>query len=267
MAGLATATSPSRDHRSIVVNRNARLAVIVILAAMLVIPVASLIGLGVSAGDDPSTETISIPRDGVADAEVEIRMGAGALRIEPGAIGLMEATFTSTDEAVGRVVAYEVADGTGHLSVEQAGGAGFVAPWDWGQVEHAWDIKLAPEVPIALDVRLGAGAGTLSLGGLDLTALAIETGAGSTTVDLDGNWEHDLRATIEAGAGNLRVVVPDDPGVIVRASVDTGEITVDGLVEQHGAWVNAAYGRSPVTIEIVVRGGVGNVDIALASAD
>jgi hypothetical protein len=53
-------------------------------------------------------------------------------------------------------------------------------------------------------------------------------GAGETTVDLTGDYEQDLAATIEGGVGEATVVLPGEVGVRVNAEGDSGRSTPRG---------------------------------------
>ena len=246
-------------------NRNLKLALL-LPAVAVALSLAIAIALAARAGDDPRTATRAVPRDGVTAATVEIGMEAGGLRLGPGAAGLMDGTFTFSDEALAPVVDYAVDGGTGRLTVRQGGGPGFVPPADWSDVENAWDLRLGGGIPLALAVRLGAGESALTLGGLDLTAVAVETGAGATTVDFSGAWSWDVHATVAAGAGEVTIVLPRGAGVAVRAGVGLGSVTADGLPANGGRWVNDAYGVAPVTLAIDVTGHVGSVRLVLEPA-
>ena len=57
------------------------------------------------------------------------------------------------------------------------------------------------------------------------------------------------------GSGGL-VECQSEPAVVDRRAVDA-----HGLTKQSGAWVNEAYGQSPVTIEVDIDAGIGSVDL------
>jgi Cell wall-active antibiotics response 4TMS YvqF len=86
-------------------------------------------------------------------------------------------------------------------------------------------------------------------------------GAGETTVDLTGDYEQDLAATIEGGVGEATVVLPGEVGVRVNAEGGLGEINTEGLQRDGESYVNDAYGDSEVTLEVDVRSGVGEINL------
>jgi predicted membrane protein len=114
-----------------------------------------------------------------------------------------------------------------------------------------------------LKVNQGAGRARLTLGGLALSRLDVEIGAGETDVDLSGDWKNDLTANIQGGVGRATVRLPTDVGVRARAQGGIGAIHVHGLKKDGDAYVNEAYGKSPVTVNVEVQGGVGEINLEL----
>ena len=93
--------------------------------------------------------------------------------------------------------------------------------------------------------------------------MKVSTGAGDVLVDLSGGgFTEDLRASVEGGAGAFRVRVPADVGVRVSGVRDgLGSFQIDGFTRDGDEYVNDAYGRSSVTIDLRVSRGVGEVVI------
>ena len=84
----------------------------------------------------------------------------------------------------------EYTDGT--LVVRQPDAEGLPALRGITDFRNEWDLRLNDEVPMDLRVEMGAGTSDLQLAGLSLTGLDISLGAGISTVDLSGDWAHDL---------------------------------------------------------------------------
>src|SRR3712207_9501820 len=105
----------------------------------------------------------------------------------------MEADFAYNVAAWEPSVDYEVVGDSGELEVRQQGLAEGIPTRD---VRNEWDLRLAEDVPVDLAVQMGGGVGNLDLDGLDLTGLNLDVGAGSTRVDLSGDWRRDVNATV-----------------------------------------------------------------------
>jgi hypothetical protein len=193
---------------------------------------------------------------------VEIKMGAGELKIGGGATDLLDAQFTYNVLAWKPQVEYSTGGGEGRLSIRQPAGTGGAS----GNVRYEWDLRLSDRVPLSIDVQMGAGRADLTLGKLSLTNLDLKLGAGETIVDLTGDWKNDLTAHLQGGVGEATLRLPRDVGVQVRAAGGIGAINAHDLKKEHGAYVNDAYGKSPVTLHVAIEGGVGQINLELAEA-
>ena len=118
-------------------------------------------------------------------------------------------------------------------------------------------------VPTDLEVNLGVGESELVLGKLDLERLDVKMGVGDATIDLSGASK-SLNADINAGVGELVLRVPRSVGVRVTGRQDgLGDYEADGMRIEGDAYVNDAYGTSPVTLDIALRRGVGDVTVEM----
>lgn len=237
------------------------------LAAVGVVAGGLAIGVAVErtvALDDPRTESAVIALGGADAARVAIEMDLGELTVGGGGrpANLAEATFTYNVADWRPETAYEVLGDWGALRLRQPDD-GTLFRW-WQDVENRWDVRLNDRVPTELDVTLGAGDSELRLAGLNVTRLDLAAGVGDTTVDLSGERARDLDARIETGVGEVTLILPRDVGVRVEVDQGLGDVDAAGLIEDGDAYVNDAYGASPVTIEVEITGGVGEVALELA---
>jgi hypothetical protein len=205
------------------------------------------------------TETQNVKRVSAKSVSMDVEMSAGELRIAGGAADLLEARFDYNVPSWKPRVNYTESGDHGRLLVEQPGASG-THP---GRTENRWDLRLNNDLPMELTVAMGAGDSRLTLGSLALRRLDFKLGAGQTVVDLTGAKEN-LSARLEGGAGSATVRLPDDVGVRVEASGGLGSISAPGFRHEGGAYVNDAYGKSPVTLQVTVRGGVGEIRLELA---
>jgi hypothetical protein len=209
------------------------------------------------------TDTSSIRLGAAQTADVTLNIGAGKLTLTGGAANLLDGTFTYNVDAWKPELTYHVNGSTGTLTVQQAGANGFSRTPD--STRNDWDLRLKDGVPLALTANMGAGESTLTLGSLTLTRLNVHTGAGEATVDLAGDWKQNLTATIEAGVGQTTVKLPRDVGVRVKAAQSgLGKVHANGLTASGDTYTNAAYGHSPVTLDLTVQMGVGEITLEQA---
>ena len=186
----------------------------------------------------------------------DLRMGAGELNVTGGADALLEADFAYNVADWKPDVNYEVNGGTGELSVEQRSAQGVRLG---GDARNEWDVRFHDEVPTDLHVEMGAGESELDLDSLALEGLDLKIGAGQTTVDLTGDYEQDLAASIQGGIGEATVMLSSEIGV--RAEGGIGKIYAAGLDKEGDSYVNDAYGNSEVTMNVDVQGGVGEINL------
>jgi hypothetical protein len=203
-------------------------------------------------------ESQSIDLENAQSVRAELRMGAGELNVTGGADALLEADFAYNVADWEPNVDYQVTGDTGELKVEQ--GSGEDIPLG-GEPRNEWDLRFNDDVPIDLNVQMGAGESDLDLDSLTLTGVDLQMGAGETTVDLTGSYDRDIAATIEGGVGEATVQLPSEIGVRVNAEGGLGQINAEGLQREGDAYVNDAYGDSDVTLDVDVRGGVGQINL------
>jgi predicted membrane protein len=89
----------------------------------------------------------------------------------------------------------------------------------------------------------------------------MKMGAGQADVDLTGDRKNDLTAELQGGVGQLTIRLPKNIGVVVHASGGIGSVDAHGLRHENGEYTNEAYGKTPATIRLTVRGGIGQISL------
>lgn len=236
---------------------NRLLITLVLFAALLLAGCGSAARVGAL-----RTETQSVELGDARSVRVEIDMGAGDLEVMGGAEKLLEADFSYNVTRLKPEVEYT--DGT--LIVRQPKSSGMPALRGITDFQNGWGLRLSDRVPIDLRVDVGGGAGDLQLAGLSLTGLAVNLGAGVYTVDLSGDWAHDLSVTIQSGAADISVRLPRNVGVRVKVDEGPSIIEASGLTQNGNVYTNAAYGVSPVTMQVDIEPGIGQINLKLEEA-
>ena len=228
-----------------------------LLSALVAMCGCNLVGDRVSTSE-MRRESKMVALGAAQSVRVSLSMKAGELKVAGGATDLLDADFTYNVPKWKPEVRYEVSGGAGNLEVEQPGSGSST-----GNTRNVWDLRLSNKTPMEMTVNMGAGRATLTLAGLALSRLELNMGAGEATVDLTGNWKRDLSAQIHGGVGRATIRLPRDVGVHVVARGGIGAINASGFQKQGDAYVNDAYGKSPVTLQIEVEGGVGEINLEL----
>ena len=205
------------------------------------------------------TTSKTVPLGHEKSVDVEIKMGAGELRVANGSSDLMNADFTYNVDAWRPEVRYDVTGDLGKLAIQQPSGRHNYR----GRTRYEWDIRLNSGVPLAMNVNLGAGKANLILAGLNLNRLNLNVGAGEADIDLDGAWQHDVAASVHGGVGKLTLHLPADTGVRARIQGGLGAIHANEFTKKGDVYTNSAYGKSKASLSIDIQGGMGEVNLML----
>ena len=234
------------------------------LSTLLVISGVLAGACGMQGGDEPQVgkmqhESKSVDPKDAQSVRAQLKMGAGELNLTGGADGVMEGDFSYNVASWKPKVSYDVSGNKGELLVKQGGSRSSALT---GKARNEWDIRMNDQLPTDLVVRLGAGESDLDLDSLTLTGLDLRMGAGKTTVDLTGDYAQSFDATIQGGVGEAKVLLPSGVGVKAKAQGGLGKIDAgEGLKKVGDSYVNDAYGESDVTLNVDVRGGVGEINL------
>ncbi|UCG42579.1 MAG: hypothetical protein JSU73_12055 [candidate division WOR-3 bacterium] len=239
-------------------NRLAALALAAVLVA----------GCYVPSPKTAKTRTLSKQVElGDADkVELTVSMGVGEMTLAGGATQLLDASFEYNIPSWKPEVEYQVEGRTGRLDVSQPPSVLAAAlPKD---VRYVWDLKVNEDVPVYLDLDLGAGKSHVDLSNVNLTGYDIDVGVGELFIDLSGPRQQSLDAEIEGGIGKLEMILPVEVGVRVVVSGGLGKISAIGLqqADEGHVFVNQAWGKTDVRLDLDIEGGIGEVVLKTAAS-
>jgi hypothetical protein len=197
----------------------------------------------------------TIDRDGSESVKVNVDLGAGELKVAGGTDKLAAADFRYGGSAGKPEVHYSSIAGHGSLTIKQPSGSSI------NHATIAWDVRLNQEVPLEVQVHLGAGEARLNLGALNLRHVDVQIGAGELDLDLRGTPKASYDVQVQGGAGEATIHLPSSVGVDAQVSGGIGEISAPGLRKDGSRYVNDALGKSPITIRLNVEGGVGEIKL------
>ena len=263
-------------------NKNKRQPILLLSAFLLAAIFLTACNFGTIQTGPTQTKNETVEAGGADTAVVNINMGTGELTATGGATDLMEAEFIYNVSNWEPEISYAVSGENGRLEVNQPDTDEIGIPD--GDVKYQWNLQFNEEMPLEMDISVGAGESNLDLRSLTVERFSIDTGAGSATVlfggsplrtvdvqagvgevklDLTGEWDADANVSIDAGVGQMSIVLPSDVGVIVDADLGIGDLNANGFIIEGDNYVNAAYGDSPVTLSIDLNGGVGAITLQL----
>jgi hypothetical protein len=199
----------------------------------------------------------SVDLDNSEQVRVDLRMGAGDLRVTDGAQKLLRADFSYNIPAWKPEVRYTHEGKRGSLTIEQPG----KNHGTFGKTQYRWDLQLNNKVPVDLAVHFGAGQARLDLGSLLLRGVALDMGVGQLDMDLRGKVKHSYNVTINGGIGEATVRLPVDAGIYAEAHGGIGSINVRGLHHEGDHWVSESYEQAENKIRVDVQGGIGAIKL------
>jgi hypothetical protein len=203
-------------------------------------------------------ESYSIPLEDTERAEINIEMNGGILILNSGAVDLLEANFSFTDSEQRPVITYDHNEKTTRASIRQPDRERLL-----GQSINDWQLFLSNDIPIDLTLTHGSGIYTLSLGGLHISNLVVESkGAGVVLLDLAGFWEEDLNIIVRGDQGTaLTITAPQGTGTRIEYDGRIRKVAPGNFLRDNNAFYNAAYEGSGPTISVQLEGNFGNLSL------
>jgi hypothetical protein len=201
------------------------------------------------------TEARSIELDKSEEVKVDLKMGAGELRVSGGADKLMEGRFSYNRLRLRPEVSYNAGGFRGHLVVEEPSHVGTATS------RYIWDLRFNNQKPLDLDVNCGAGQSRLNLGDLTLRRVNVEMGVGELKMDLRGAPKNDYDVSVRGGVGAATIYLPENVGIEAHVEGGIGGIHAPGLEKREGRYVNSSYGRAKTTVRLDIEGGIGSINL------
>lgn len=210
----------------------------------------------------------TVPLGDAESATVAVVFGAGDLNIAAG---------DDADQLLSGDFYYNVANWEPQiyrlndlLTIEQG-----ESKEDWGiptgDAHNEWQLAFSPTAALAVDIKAGAGKGTLDFSGLQLTKLGLDLGAGNFEVRFGEPNQADM-SSLKLNAGTSKLTVsgigyasPKE----MRVQGGVGDIDLDltgPWARSADVWVTAGVGaitmRLPadVGVQVEVEGGLSSVN-------
>jgi hypothetical protein len=230
------------------------------------VPVGSLVVIGigvlfiVGAGQaqvssGAATMPVRVDLAGAARARLVLKHGAGTISLRAAAAegALLEGVVS------GPVQQRVRHDGEVLDVVLQPDSEWLRWPAGWQQV--TWELMVARDVPLDLEVSTGASQVRLDLSELSVEFLKVATGASDVEVVLPAHGQ--CRTKIDAGAASIRLRVPDGVAASVRNRSALASFTVDErrFPRVNGRFESPDYAAAPDRVDIDVDGGVASFSV------
>ncbi len=205
------------------------------------------------------TDQVSQPLGDLKSATVDLNIGTA--RTTVGALGsdtsdLMQGTFRHA-EGTRVTKTYDVVGTEGRLGLKEEG-VNFIL---FQSNVSQWDVKLYPQIPLALSVNGGIGTATLDLSALNVTSLSVDSGVGSINMTTPKAGTTTMQ--LNGGVGSANVTIP--PGVAARLRVNAGlggvHIDTARFPKLGDTYQSADFASATNKIDIEVDGGLGSINV------
>ncbi len=205
-------------------------------------------------------DTFQVKKDDAQKLDVEINLGVGEMTVSKGAKEWLEGNAQYNINKLAPEVKYKLRGNTGEIEIDHKGSSKVKI----GNTKNLWDVQLNEDIPMDLSIETGASKAMLDLRGLKLEKLDIETGVGDLNVDLGGDWKKSFKTNIETGVGQTTVILPSEVGVKITTEKGIGSMNLEGFIAKgKGVFVNEAYEKADILLEVNSELGVGDVTFKL----
>lgn len=215
---------------------------------------------GIGARVPASVEQINQPLQGAAEADVQIRFGAGRLSLQSGAESDQLITGTAELGPQEQISQDYRRDGDTVTYVLRSLGVG--APFVAGPngPDNTWDLRMNPDIPARLSVDLGAGTSTVDLSRLRVHDFQLHGGVGTVTLTMPRRGQCSAR--INGGIGEATVIIPSGVAADIRVEGGLGGVSVDGDFQRgEDRYTSPDFLTAEDRVEMRITGGVGHVTI------
>jgi hypothetical protein len=224
-----------------------------------------LIALGIAMAwprsSESAREKVSLSARGASSALVRIHHGAGKFVLVGDDLGdrLLTGEF-------GGGLAREVRQIGSQLRVNlrsaQLGSPFFMFPWEWNEHGLDWSLALNKQLPMSLDLHLGANEALIDLRELEITKLRLETGASKTDLYMSGASARTL-ASVHCGMAALTLHIPPHVAALIRVQSGLAAVKIDPdrFVRQGNTYRNATFECAAQQLELTLEAGMGAVEI------
>lgn len=209
--------------------------------------------------NEPVKEVRVVKAEGAEKVDVNLKIGAGKLRMTGGASELMTAGFIYSDETWKPKIKYKLEGKNGFLWVEQPGNDDYEINND---DRYVWNLKFNNQIPLDFNIELGAGISEILLNNLNIDDFSMVLGIGKSEIDLRGNWKKNTTIHLVGGIGLSKIYLPQDVGVRLNIDKGFGAMDLGDLIQKSRTqYVNKLYENADIVLTINIKSGIGKIEI------
>lgn len=200
-------------------------------------------------------EQVTVSLEGASSARLKLDHGAGRLKLHAGAApGNLLDGECSPGPVIKTVIEGE------QMKVKIKNVSDF---WMWVPGESRdWDLSLAGNIPLILDIDSGASTSTLDLRDLKVSELDLNTGASTTDITLPASAGL-TRVKVDSGAARLCIRIPEGVAAQIRIKSGMASINVNSRFPKVGnnLYLSPDYANASNRADITIETGMATVEI------
>lgn len=200
-------------------------------------------------------EHASIPLESCSSARIKLDHGAGRLNIHSGTSPtlLLDGIFSPAP-----ILNSSVENGKLNVNIKNIPGFFFWIPGEG----RDWDISLANEIPLSLDIDSGASSITLNLKDLLVRDLKLDSGASTTDITLPSSAGL-TQVRIDTGAANVRIRVPDNVAAKIHSKSGMASININRRFPKvdHNFYRSPDFDEASNRADIFIEAGMASIEI------
>jgi len=210
--------------------------------------------------DEKEVQEVKLVKaEGANQVKVDLKIGAGKLRMTGGSSELMLAGFIYTDAKWKPKISYILSGKTGKLLVQQPSSKDINFN---NNDKYVWNLKFNNQIPIDFKVELGAGLSEIKLSGLNLNSFSMEMGVGKTEIDLRGEWKKSTSINLTGGIGHTKIFIPENVGVKLNVDKGIGSVDFSNLIQKNqNHYENKLAENAEIVLNINIKTGIGRIEI------
>ena len=128
-------------------------------------------------------------------------------------------------------------------------------------VLNEWDLKIAREIPINIDIAAGAGSINLDLEKLTVDNLSISAGVSELEIKFN---DYSTETDIKAGASNIKLKVPQNCGLRIDTQnvINNNNFSEEGLIRlSNNRYQSRNFGETQNTLYIDISSSASNINL------
>ena len=205
-----------------------------------------------------TTQSYEQPLGNMQSAEVNIDFTAGSLKVEAissGKANLIEADTAIKDDIPSMATGFDRRGNQGTLYLNS------INQQYWPDGGIIWQVNLAENIPLAVEIEASAGTLKLDLDKLNLSSFNLDINAGTCTLKLPPP-NGTLNAVVRANAATLSITIPDGAAARINPSSTVATLSMSSRFTKNGDYyITDNYDEALDRIELTIDTNVGTVTI------